>query len=66
MAFSIKIERNKLSLLQLKFLDHILADVNFPKDLKRLSVDELQLLCNDVRQQLLRYSLQPQVTLVRA
>ena len=35
---------------QLKILDYILEDVNFPKDLKSLSVDELQLLCNDVRE----------------
>ena len=34
----------------MKILEQILADVNFPKDLKRLSVNELQLLCNDVRE----------------
>jgi 1-deoxy-D-xylulose-5-phosphate synthase len=37
-------------LRQLKILEQILADVNFPKDLNLLSVDELQLLCNDVRE----------------
>ncbi len=34
----------------MKILEQILADVNFPKDLNLLSVDELQLLCNDVRE----------------
>lgn len=35
---------------QLKILEKILADVNFPKDLKHLSTEELHLLCNDVRE----------------
>jgi len=48
--FRLKIDRNKLSLRQLKILEQILADVNFPKDLKRLSLEELQLLCSDVRE----------------
>ena len=34
----------------MKILEQILADVNFPKDLNRLSLDELHLLCNDVRE----------------
>ena len=37
----------------MKILEQILADVNFPKDLKRLSVDELHLLCNDVRENII-------------
>ncbi len=35
---------------QLKILEQILADVNFPKDLKRLSLEELHLLCSNVRE----------------
>jgi 1-deoxy-D-xylulose-5-phosphate synthase len=34
----------------LKIFEQILAGVNFPKDLKHLSVEELHLLCNDVRE----------------
>ena len=34
----------------MKIFEQILAGVNFPKDLKHLSVEELHLLCNDVRE----------------
>ena len=39
---------------QLKILEQILADINFPKDLKRLSLEELNLLCNDVRETIIQ------------
>lgn len=38
----------------MKILEQILADVNFPKDLKRLSVDGLSLLCNDIRETIIK------------
>lgn len=39
---------------QLKILEQILADINFPKDLKRLSLEELDLLCHDVRETIIQ------------
>jgi len=41
-------------LQQLKILEQILADINFPKDLKRLSLEELDLLCHDVRETIIQ------------
>ena len=53
-SFRLKIDRNKLSLHQLKTLEQILAGINFPKDLNRLSLEELDLVCNDVRQTIIQ------------
>ena len=39
---------------QLKILEQIQADINFPKDLKRLSLEDLDLLCNDVRKTIIQ------------